>query len=64
MSDDVEAIYSHAGMPLSAEELQRLQRNYPIVQGWLAELRLAEAQNNEPAVRFEAQLVMRARPAD
>lgn len=64
MSDDVEAIFSHARMPLSAEELLRLQRNYPIVQGWLAELRLAEARNTEPAVLFEAPRVRRARPAD
>jgi hypothetical protein len=64
MNDDVEAIFSRARMPLSAEELQRLQRNYPIVEGWLAELRLADARNTEPAVVFEAQRIRRARPAD
>ena len=64
MNDDVEAIFSHARMPLSAEELQRLQRNYPIVEGWLAELRLVDTRNTEPAVLFEAQRIRRARPAD
>jgi hypothetical protein len=62
MNDDVEAIFAHARMPLSAEELQRLQRNYPIVQEWLAELRLADARNAEQAVVFEAKRITRARP--
>src|SRR5438105_4018584 len=64
MSDEVEAIFTRARLPLRADELQRLQRNYPIVQGWLVELRLADARNTEPAVVFEAQQVRRARPAN
>jgi len=54
MSDALEGILARAQLPLTPEELDRLQRHWPVVQEWLAELELPEARYAEPATIFSA----------
>jgi len=54
MSDTLEAILARANLPMTPEEVERLRRNWPLIESWLAELHLPEAQSAEPAMVFPA----------
>jgi hypothetical protein len=51
-NDSIDAALARAKLPVTPEEHERLQRNYPVVQSWSEQLRLPEARNAEPAVVF------------
>ena len=48
----VDAAVAAAGLPLTAEDYERLLGNYPIIQSQLATLRIPEARYAEPAMYF------------
>lgn len=55
MSDDVVSdMLARAQLPLTPEELERLQRNHPVVEEWRAALRFEAARYSEPAAIFPA----------
>ena len=54
MSDKLDAILARANLPMTTEEVERLRRNWPLIESWLAELHIPEAQNAEPAMVFPA----------
>jgi hypothetical protein len=54
MTDPFTAMLAHAGLSLSAEDRERLERNYPVIQRWLSELRIPEARYAEPAAIYPA----------
>jgi hypothetical protein len=54
MSDTLETLLARARLPLTPEEVERLQRNWPVIQSWLADIRLPEARYAEPAAIYPA----------
>jgi len=54
MSDKLDAILARANLPMTTEEVERLRRSWPVIESWLAELHLPEAQSAEPAMVFPA----------
>ena len=55
MSDTLETRLVRAKLPLTPEEVERLQRNWPVIQSWLEDIRLPEARYAEPAAIYPAQ---------
>jgi hypothetical protein len=51
----VDAVLASARLPLTGEDYERLQRNYPSIQTLLASLRFPETRYKEPAVIYPAQ---------
>ena len=54
MNDDVQERLARAKLPATPEEVERLQRNYPVIENWLAQLRLEEVRYAEPAMVYRA----------
>jgi hypothetical protein len=54
MSETLSILLQRAGLPLTAEEYARLDRNLPTLHGWLDELRIEAARYAEPATVFRA----------
>lgn len=52
MSDTVQNMLERAKLPVTSEELERLQRNYSVVEGWLEDCRFDEARASEPAAIY------------
>ncbi len=52
--DQVDALLALAGVRVEQEEYDRLVRLFPIIQAQLAELRIPEARDAEPAVIYPA----------
>jgi hypothetical protein len=50
----VDSVLARTGLPVSAEERERLIRLYPAIQEWLAGVRLPETRYAEPAVIYPA----------
>jgi hypothetical protein len=50
----VDGVLARTGLPVSAEERERLIRLYPAIQEWLAGVRLAETRYAEPAIIYPA----------
>ena len=55
MSDTLETLLACAKLPLTPEEVERLQRNWPVIESWLADIRFPEARYAEPAMIYPAQ---------
>ena len=47
MSDKLDAILARANLPMTAEEVERSRRNWPLIESWLADLRIPEAATAE-----------------
>jgi hypothetical protein len=54
MSETLSVLLERAGLPLTPEEYARLERNLPVLHGWLDELRIEAARYAEPATVFRA----------
>ena len=54
MSDVVQQALERAKLQARTEEVERLQRNYPVIAGWIEQLRLEEARYAEPAMLYRA----------
>ncbi len=52
MTDRVEEMLARASLPVSEEEMDRLRRNYPIVEGWLEQLRAVPLRDAEPDMLY------------
>lgn len=50
----VDGVLARTGLPVSSEERERLIRMYPLIQEWLAGVRVPEARYAEPAVIYPA----------
>jgi hypothetical protein len=48
----VSMMLARASLPLTPEEFERLQRHYPVIQQWLADLRFDDARYSEPAAIY------------
>jgi hypothetical protein len=53
--DSLDAALARARLPVTPEEHERLQRNFPVIQSWREQLRLLETRYAEPAVVFRPQ---------
>jgi hypothetical protein len=51
---EVDGVLARTGLPVSAEERERLIRLYPAIQEWTAGVRLAETRYAEPALIYLA----------
>ena len=51
---EVDGVLARTGLPVSAEERERLIRMYPLIQEWLAGVRLPETRYAEPASIYPA----------
>jgi hypothetical protein len=54
MSETLSVLLERAGLPLTAEEYERMDRNLPILHAWLDELHIDTARYAEPATVFRA----------
>jgi hypothetical protein len=50
--DSIDAALARAELPVTPEERERLQRNFPVIQSWREQLRLPETRYAEPGVVF------------
>ena len=50
----VDAILARAGLPTTPQEYERLVTIYPAIEAQLAEMRLPEVRNREPAMVYSA----------
>jgi hypothetical protein len=50
----VDGVLARTGLPVSPEERERLIRLYPLIQEWLAGVRVPEARYAEPASIYPA----------
>ena len=50
----VDGVLARTGLPVSPDERERLIRLYPLIEEWLAGVRLAETRYAEPAVIYPA----------
>jgi hypothetical protein len=50
----VDLVLARTGLPVSAEERERLIRVYPMIEEWTSGLRLPETRYAEPAVIYPA----------
>jgi hypothetical protein len=50
----VDAVLARKGLPVSAAERERLIRFYPLVRGWMEQLRTVEARYAEPVLIYPA----------
>jgi hypothetical protein len=50
----VDAILERTGIPVSDAERERLIRFYPLVRGWMEQLRMVEARDADPVLIYPA----------
>jgi len=51
---EVDGVLTRTGLPVSPEERERLIRIYPLIQEWLAGVRIPETRYAEPAIIYPA----------
>jgi hypothetical protein len=54
MTLNVQTMLERAALPLTPEEIERLQSGAPVIEGWLADVRFEEARRAEPAMQYSA----------
>jgi len=52
MTHGVDEMLARAGLPVSEEQMERLRRNYPIIEGWLEQLRGVPLHDAEPDMLY------------